>query len=314
MFFFPLYFPIRTNLGPKPFPAGKSRFGNPPEIVFFFFLCFFFFLIFVFFFFSFTGRELNCWLQKTMFWSKKSPYPWRWLFHQKRSFLQFEISRVLEWKNMKRNESQRKTNTKNKEKENKGPKPPETAQKIDFRCKSLGIQNWVFEICWVSSQFRNISRDWGIRDSYRTFFFPWPDPQVVAHMTCCCCWFMEKRSLAARKKTHPLDSSRRASEHQCLSEAKIPSLWHNFNISTFTSMLVSAWDPRSSTVVLLCLLLLWVVLRFSLFFSVVLPSFPSFGWCFPPPAPFGPVFFFIFWEPLNWTEPNLSWPNWSQFL
>ena len=106
-------------------------------------------------------------------------------------------------------------------------------------------------------------------------------------------------------------SSRRASEHQCWSKAKITSLWHNFNISgctygcTFTKISVSACDPRSSsTVALLCLLLFWAVywvellfpclllrgaawppplgaVAFFLFFSMVLPSFPSFGSFFP---------------------------------
>ena len=44
----------------------------------------------------------------------------------------------------------------------------------------------------------------------------------------------------------------RASEHPCLSEARIPSLWHNFKVSgctygfTFPSISVSTWDPSSS--------------------------------------------------------------------
>ena len=103
----------------------------------------------------------------------------------------------------------------------------------------------------------------------------------------------------------------RASAHPGLSETKIPSLWHNFNISgckygcTVTSISVSTRDPRSSTVVQLCFpplggvlggatfplflvfccvvllgLLLWVVSRFTLSLCVVLLSFPpSLGWC-----------------------------------
>ena len=190
------------------------------------------------------------------------------------SFTDFSVPLGEKWKkkrikrktkkNMKRNESQRKTNTKNKEKENKGPKPPETAQKLifDVRAQEFKIEFlkfvgflYNFEISHaIGTSATAIERSFSL-DLILRLLHIW-------HVVVADSW--RNALLATRKKTHPLVSSRRASEHQCLSEAKIPSLWHNFNISgctygcTFTSILVSAWDPRSSTVVLLCLLLLFL--------------------------------------------------------
>ena len=166
------------------------------------------------------------------------------------------------------------------------------------RSTSRDSSNWIFEICLVSWQFGNISRVCDIRGYPR-------EHKLVMCVWCC-----------LQTPPQKLDSSRmrgvsqswirsrprhmggdRASEHPCLSEAKIPSPWHNFNIlsckcgSTFTSFSVSTWDPGSNAVVLLCLLLLWAVFWVRLLFPLssvgwcCLAHF-IFGWCCVFPSPF----------------------------
>ena len=131
----------------------------------------------------------------------------------------------------KRRENKRKTR-KDEEKQKKKKKPKgvpllpltETAQKFDFYM-SVGF----FEICWVSLQFRNISRDRAIKRSFSLW---------------CRCLPRKLEQSGSRSRPRHMGGDR-TSGHPCLSEAKILSLWHTFNISgctcgsTFTSISVS---------------------------------------------------------------------------